>query len=72
MPIQHRKYRKVVKLVLTICNKRLIMYRYVKYAFLLRKIKKASKQNLPTRFIAVRTNDALKKSSKYKVTIEHT
>lgn len=68
MPTQHRTYRRVVKVFLTICNKRLIVYRYIKYAFLLRKL---SKRNIPTRFIAVRTNDTIKKNKRYRVSINN-
>ena len=44
MHIGQRK-RKIYKMCLTICNKRLIIYRYMKHGFLLRKIRKTSNSN---------------------------
>ena len=55
MHIGKRK-RKIYKTCLTICNKRLTIYRYMKYGFLLRKIRKTSNSNF-LKFKAAKMQD---------------
>ena len=40
-----QRRRRIYKICLTICNKRLIIYRYMKHGLLLRKIRKTSNSN---------------------------
>ena len=51
-----QRRRRIYKICLTICNKRLIIYRYMKYGFLLRKIRKTSNHNF-LKFKAAKMQD---------------